>query len=283
MRVQAARPGGPDPAGHGEEGHDQQAADGKPAGGHRHRGQASDPAQQAAGQAARTPQQPGRDEVQQARTRPAAHSRRRRWTHGNRSCDEKGKGRGSGAKHAGSSGPHTIGLHPCGSASALTGQGKRASSHAAGRNRAIAPLGAGRRGDGEQPVHGEQLNPASPASANRIIPRSRLLLGGTARDFSTVPVTRPTANALAAASPMPALAYDGTAAARQRTCRSILSAMIAAGTAQANRSGRHDKGGKSGGEQTLGRPVDAPDFRARSGLDRADDQPAAGSRGIHAY
>src|SRR5579859_2185319 len=39
--------------------------------------------------------------------------------------------------------------------------------HAAGRNRAIAPLRAGRRGDGEQPVHVEQLNPAGPAGANR--------------------------------------------------------------------------------------------------------------------
>jgi hypothetical protein len=51
--------------------------------------------------------------------------------------------------------------------SSAASSGEARLDHAAGRNRAIAPLGAGRRGDGEQPVHGEQLNPVGPAHANR--------------------------------------------------------------------------------------------------------------------
>src|SRR5580693_9269923 len=55
--------------------------------------------------------------------------------------------------------------------------------HAAGRNRAIAPLGAGRRGDGKQPVHGEQLNPAGPAPANQSWKNHQMVPEGT-REFS---------------------------------------------------------------------------------------------------
>src|SRR5580700_7999612 len=51
--------------------------------------------------------------------------------------------------------------------SSAASSGEARLDHAAGRNRAIAPLGSGRRGDGEQPVHGEQLSPVDPADANR--------------------------------------------------------------------------------------------------------------------
>jgi|HubBroStandDraft_3_1064219.scaffolds.fasta_scaffold02161_5 hypothetical protein len=52
------------------------------------------------------------------------------------------------------------------SSAASSGESARL-DHAAGRNRAIAPLEAGRRGDGEQPVHAKQDNPVGPARANR--------------------------------------------------------------------------------------------------------------------
>src|SRR5277367_6571973 len=51
--------------------------------------------------------------------------------------------------------------------SSAASSGEARLDHAAGRNRAIAPLGAGRRGDGEQPVHAKQDNPVGPARANR--------------------------------------------------------------------------------------------------------------------
>src|SRR5271163_3352427 len=51
--------------------------------------------------------------------------------------------------------------------SSAASSGEARLDHAAGRNRAIAPLGAGRRGDGEQPMHAKQDNPVGPARANR--------------------------------------------------------------------------------------------------------------------
>ena len=51
--------------------------------------------------------------------------------------------------------------------SAASSGGSARLDHAAGHNRAIAPLGAGRRGDREQPVHAKQDNPVGVARANR--------------------------------------------------------------------------------------------------------------------
>jgi hypothetical protein len=84
---------------------------------------------------------------------------------GTRSCDEKGR--------VAEAGRSTL-AHPGGTQAAMRQRSSAASSgesarldQAAGRNRAIAPLGAGRRGDGEQPVHAKQDNPVGPARANR--------------------------------------------------------------------------------------------------------------------
>jgi hypothetical protein len=86
---------------------------------------------------------------------------------GNRSCDERGRVAEAG---------RSTQAHPGGTQAALTHAAARQRcvvresarlDHAAGRNRAIAPLGAGRRGDGEQPVHAKQDNPVGPARANR--------------------------------------------------------------------------------------------------------------------
>jgi hypothetical protein len=63
---------------------------------------------------------------------------------------------------------------------ASSGEARR--DQAAGRNRAIAPLGAGRRGDGKQPVHGKQLNPVGPAGANRSWDNHQMVPEGI-RDF----------------------------------------------------------------------------------------------------
>jgi hypothetical protein len=64
---------------------------------------------------------------------------------------------------------------------ALSGESARL-DHAARRNRAIAPLGAGRRGDGEQPVHGDELNPVGPARANQSWQNHQMVPEGI-RDF----------------------------------------------------------------------------------------------------
>src|SRR5580693_5707868 len=66
--------------------------------------------------------------------------------------------------------------------SSAASSGEARLDHAAGRNRAIAPLGAGRRGDGEQPVHGEQLNPVGPVCANRSWENHQMVPEGI-RDF----------------------------------------------------------------------------------------------------
>ena len=68
--------------------------------------------------------------------------------------------------------------------SAASSGGSARLDHAAGRNRAIAPLGAGRRGDGEQPVHEHKLNPAGVARANRSWEDHQMVPEGI-RDFFT--------------------------------------------------------------------------------------------------
>jgi hypothetical protein len=86
---------------------------------------------------------------------------------GIRSCDEKGR--------VAEAGRSTL-AHPGGTQAALTHAAAQQRcvvreearlDQAAGRNRAIAPLEAGRRGNGEQPVHAKQDNPVGPARANR--------------------------------------------------------------------------------------------------------------------
>src|SRR5580704_10068699 len=67
-----------------------------------------------------------------------------------RSCDGKGMVRKRGAPNS-SSGEQAL---------VLTGNEKRAPAKRVGRARAIAPLGAGRRGDRETPVHDEHAIPA---------------------------------------------------------------------------------------------------------------------------
>ena len=66
--------------------------------------------------------------------------------------------------------------------SAASSGGSARLDHAAGRNRAIAPLGAGRRGDGEQPVHAKQDNPVGPTRANRSWENHEMVPEGI-RDF----------------------------------------------------------------------------------------------------
>src|SRR5580704_7840441 len=101
---------------------------------------------------------------------------------GNRSCDEKGR-----VAEAGCS---TLAL-PGGTQAALTHaaarqrcivRGSARLDHAAGRNRVIAPLGAGRRGDGKQPVHAKQHSPAGPARTNRSWENHQMVPEGI-RDF----------------------------------------------------------------------------------------------------
>ena len=100
-----APPRCPPASGQHQEGDDQRAAHPEPVSRHRQGGQAGAAAQQAAGQAAGSPQQPGHHQVDQARSRPAADRRghgrvsgRRASSHGRSLLRREGEGRGSGAR-----------------------------------------------------------------------------------------------------------------------------------------------------------------------------------------
>lgn len=70
--------------------------------------------------------------------------------------------------------------------SAASSGGSARLDHAAGRNRAIAPLGAGRRGDGEQPVHAKQDNPVGVVRANRSWEDHQMVPEGIAHEVTAL-------------------------------------------------------------------------------------------------